>query len=337
MAAPKLHVRRSAVHGRGIFAAEAIAAGTRVIEYKGQRISSYESLRRSPDNLLRGHTFHFALADGSHIDGAVHGNRARWLNHACAPNCLAMEADGRVFIHALTDIGAGEELTYDYQLLSSRRFSPAQARVHPCDCGAAHCRGTLLVRRRATRHRAYAPLAPLPLAPGAARVLVQLRGGLGQNLVQMVAGQVLAHALTQAQGVEHSCEILVPNLQRPVRNNPPVQRRHSAAGLFDPNDLPALFPGLRWRQSPPGRGRKTYVFAQHRCASLGAAGRRGAPSCRALCATAGHRSVHAQHLWHCAAAHGGGGASLGAARLGCDRRLLAGGGAAPPAGKSAGS
>jgi hypothetical protein len=40
----------------------------------------------------------------------VVNDSARWLNHACAPNCDTVEDEGRIFIHTLRSIGAGEEL-----------------------------------------------------------------------------------------------------------------------------------------------------------------------------------------------------------------------------------
>lgn len=50
------------------------------------------------------------------IDGGRDGNSARWLNYTCAPNCKAIEMDGRVFINAVRDIQSGEELLIDYAL-----------------------------------------------------------------------------------------------------------------------------------------------------------------------------------------------------------------------------
>ena len=104
-------VRQSPVHGNGVFARRAIEAGERIIEYRGERISWDEATERAerrggPIN----HTFYFSLADGRVIDGGKRGNDARWINHACEPNCEAYEEEGRVFIHALRPIARGEEL-----------------------------------------------------------------------------------------------------------------------------------------------------------------------------------------------------------------------------------
>ena len=50
------------------------------------------------------HTFYFSLHDGRVIDGGRRGNDARWINHACSPNCEAYEDEGRVYIHAIHPI-----------------------------------------------------------------------------------------------------------------------------------------------------------------------------------------------------------------------------------------
>src|SRR5258706_5965656 len=145
MSSRRIAVRRSGVHGKGVLAVESIAAGDRLIEYKGERISWKEALRRHPhDPEEPNHTFYFALDSGRVIDGKVDGNSARWINHSCAPNCEAEEIDGHVYIHALRDIEAGEELFYDYGLVIDARQTKKLKREYECRCGARKCRGTML-------------------------------------------------------------------------------------------------------------------------------------------------------------------------------------------------
>ncbi len=145
MSSRRIVVRRSGVHGKGVFAVAPIATGERVVEYKGERISWKEALRRHPhDPSDPNHTFYFALEGGDVIDGKVDGNSARWINHACAPNCEAEENGGRVHIRALRDIAAGEELFYDYGLVIDAKLTRELKREYACHCGAATCRGTLL-------------------------------------------------------------------------------------------------------------------------------------------------------------------------------------------------
>ena len=146
----RIQVRKSGVHGKGVFAVQPIAKGEAIIEYKGQIISWPEALRRHPhDPSDPNHTFYFSLDDGSQvIDAKVGGNAARWINHACQPNCKADENDGRVFIHALRALKPGEELFYDYGLVLDQRYTPKLKKEYGCRCGSRRCRQTLLAPKR---------------------------------------------------------------------------------------------------------------------------------------------------------------------------------------------
>jgi SET domain-containing protein len=148
---PRIVIRNSKVHGRGVYAARALRAGERIIEYKGERIGWKEADRRPPsDPDDPHHTFFFALSDGKTvIDAASGGNAARWINHSCEPNCETEETeDGRVFIQAVRDIRRGEELNYDYGLVIDGRITQQLKRDYACRCGARGCRGTMLDVRK---------------------------------------------------------------------------------------------------------------------------------------------------------------------------------------------
>ncbi len=149
----RIQVRKSGVHGKGVFALQAIAAGERLIEYTGEIITWPEALRRHPhDPKDPHHTFYFSLDDGSHvIDAKFGGNASRWINHACDPNCKADETDGRVFILALRDLSPGEELFYDYGLVIDERYTPKLKKEYECRCGAPNCRRTMLAPKRGRR------------------------------------------------------------------------------------------------------------------------------------------------------------------------------------------
>jgi SET domain-containing protein len=147
-------VRRSTIHGRGVFATETIARGDRIVEYKGQRASWDDAMARpdsDPDNPA--HTFLFELDDGRVIDARIRGNSARWINHSCAPNCTTFEEDGRVYIQAKRRIDPGEELTYDYKLLVDGPLTRKERAQYACRCGARKCRGTLLDPKQRPRKR----------------------------------------------------------------------------------------------------------------------------------------------------------------------------------------
>lgn len=145
----RLALRRSGIHGKGVFAREPIPAGTRLIEYRGERISSKEGDARYPyDPAVPYHTFLFEVDEDVVVDAGRGGNMARWINHSCAPNCDAVIERGRIFIESLRDIAAGEELTYDYNFVLEERHTPAAKRRFPCICGAPGCRGTMLAKKR---------------------------------------------------------------------------------------------------------------------------------------------------------------------------------------------
>jgi uncharacterized protein len=143
---PAYVVKISIVHGNGVFARRKILAGQRIIEYKGERISWEEALRRADKNKTPvSHTFFFTLSDGRVIDGGRRGNDARLINHSCEPNCEALEhADGRVYIYSLRDIERGEELSYYYALIYDGRHTAAVKRAFQCRCGAPSCTGVML-------------------------------------------------------------------------------------------------------------------------------------------------------------------------------------------------
>ncbi len=137
-----LIIRSSAIHAAGCYTTGPIRKGTQVVEYTGPRITKEiadEKYENSPTTYL------FGVGDGSTvIDG--HGT-AMFINHSCDPNCETEEIDGRVWIMAIRNIAAGEELTYDYYLYDG---DEDEAR---CNCGAENCRKSMYspeeIRRRA--------------------------------------------------------------------------------------------------------------------------------------------------------------------------------------------
>ena len=63
---------------------------------------------------------------------------AAFINHSCTPNCEPDEISGRVYVFALRNIKAGEELTYDYNLYDGELEDESI-----CHCKAKNCRGTM--------------------------------------------------------------------------------------------------------------------------------------------------------------------------------------------------
>jgi SET domain-containing protein len=148
----RITLRRSPIHGNGVFAVTDIPKGTELVEYRGRRMPPAAIDRKyagEPDN---GHTFLFTLNDDYVIDANVDGNIARWINHSCKPNCQAVieeDEDGdrrkdRVLIETIRPLRAGDELTYDYGIDVGERITPRLKQIWACRGGAPRCRGTLL-------------------------------------------------------------------------------------------------------------------------------------------------------------------------------------------------
>ncbi|CAR29342.1 ZYRO0G06446p [Zygosaccharomyces rouxii] len=136
---------RSTIHNWGLYALEPIAAKEMIIEYVGERIRQPVAEMREIRYLKSGigSSYLFRIDENTVIDATKKGGIARFINHCCEPSCTAkiIKVGGmkRIVIYALRDIGANEELTYDYKF---EREIDAEERL-PCLCGAPSCKGFL--------------------------------------------------------------------------------------------------------------------------------------------------------------------------------------------------
>ncbi|MGE0594515.1 MAG: SET domain-containing protein [Vicinamibacterales bacterium] len=111
---PKIIRRRSKLHGWGVFAREPINKNKRIVTYDGELIDHKESYTRETRYLDRGEIWCFTVNRRWVRDAHVGGNVARFINHACKPNCYSEVVGKTIWIRAARNIEAGEELTYDY-------------------------------------------------------------------------------------------------------------------------------------------------------------------------------------------------------------------------------
>jgi hypothetical protein len=124
----------SSIHGTGGYARVDIRVDARIVEYLGRRITKEESLRQCELE----NPYIFSISDEFDLDGNVDWNPARLLNHSCSPNAEAQCRDGRIWIVALRDIRAGEEVTFNYN------YDLQDYQEHPCCCGSADCVGYIV-------------------------------------------------------------------------------------------------------------------------------------------------------------------------------------------------
>jgi hypothetical protein len=153
-----LIIRSSAIHAAGCYTTTAVRKGDRVAEYTGRRISKDQADEIYADSPI---TYLFGLGDGSVV---IEGHcAAMFINHSCQGNCETSEEDGRVWITAIRNIAAGEEITYDYCLYDGDDDEAF------CNCGAKKCRGTMYSKEEIQRRKAAAKKAALKARKKAAK------------------------------------------------------------------------------------------------------------------------------------------------------------------------
>ncbi len=143
---PYIIVRKSKIHGTGVFASTDIPAVTRVIEYVGEKITKAEADRRYDIAWKKsqygtnenGVVYIFTLNKRYDIDGEVWWNTAKYINHSCDPNCDTDIIGGHIWIIAMRDIKKGEEISYNYG------YDFESYEDHPCRCGSPRCIGYIL-------------------------------------------------------------------------------------------------------------------------------------------------------------------------------------------------
>lgn len=108
----RMVVKPSPLAGDGVYAAEDIPWGRKIVEYRGAIITDKEAARRIAD----GATGIMKLGPDENIDGFDGGNGAAYINHGReAANCFLLREKDRVWIVAgVEGVKAGDELLYDY-------------------------------------------------------------------------------------------------------------------------------------------------------------------------------------------------------------------------------
>uniref|UniRef100_H3DC79 [histone H3]-lysine(4) N-methyltransferase n=1 Tax=Tetraodon nigroviridis TaxID=99883 RepID=H3DC79_TETNG len=135
-----VYLARSRIQGLGLYAAKDLEKHTMVIEYIGTVIRNEVANRREKiyESQNRG-IYMFRINNEQVIDATLTGGPARYVNHSCAPNCVAevvtFDKEDKIIIISSRRIPKGEELTYDYQF----DFEDDQHKI-PCHCGAWNCR-----------------------------------------------------------------------------------------------------------------------------------------------------------------------------------------------------
>ena len=140
-------VKRSKIHGTGVFATQKIPKNTDIIQYVGEKISKKEGDRRSSlrikkflNSKITGSVYIFELNKKFDIDGSPLYNKARYINHSCEPNCEVNIKNNQIWISSIKKINTGDELSYDY----GYEFDKDDYKDHICKCGEKKCIGYII-------------------------------------------------------------------------------------------------------------------------------------------------------------------------------------------------
>jgi|TARA_B100001540_G_scaffold317586_1_gene351412 SET domain-containing protein len=124
--------------GLGLYAAQNIKKGTKIINYIGKIITKKQTEQSQKyDNAKP--IYLFNLNNRYDLDGDYSFNTARLINHSCSNNC---EYDGKglkLWVTAIRDIKKGEELTCDYGFSYDEDY-----KQFPCNCGSKNCCGYIV-------------------------------------------------------------------------------------------------------------------------------------------------------------------------------------------------
>tara|TARA_Y100001936_G_C15990483_1_gene622049 strand:- start:830 stop:1279 length:450 start_codon:yes stop_codon:yes gene_type:complete len=131
-------IKKSKIDKNGLYANQNIKKGVRIIEYKGKIISTKKSETCSKFDNDKA-IYLFNINKRYDLDGDFKFNIARLINHSCDPNCEVFGKGLKVWVYAMRDIKAGEELSYDYGFSFDKDF-----KNYPCKCKSKNCVGYIV-------------------------------------------------------------------------------------------------------------------------------------------------------------------------------------------------
>ncbi|MCF7871957.1 SET domain-containing protein-lysine N-methyltransferase [Candidatus Woesearchaeota archaeon] len=144
-----IKIKKSKVHGTGVYAIKDIPKNTKIIEYLGEKITKKESDKRATNQIKKheknkkenGAVYIFELNKTHDIDGNVPWNTAKYINHACETNAETINENGHIWIISTKKIKKGEEIHYNYG------YDIENFEDHPCNCGSKKCIGYIVAEK----------------------------------------------------------------------------------------------------------------------------------------------------------------------------------------------
>ena len=130
---PKAKVKKSPIHGKGLFAIEPISRGEMVC-VKGGYVFDGRTLNRIKNRVgpaeiqIAGDLYIGTMSLDENAGGMI------FSNHSCDPN---IGVHGQIVFVAMRDIISGEELTHDWAMTDDDNYELK------CNCGSRKCRGVI--------------------------------------------------------------------------------------------------------------------------------------------------------------------------------------------------
>jgi SET domain-containing protein len=125
---PRAELREAGRKGKGIFATAPIARGETVAAWGGQ-VFDREAFGRL-DEERRSHSLQ--IDSGLYLVSPVDLEPADFANHSCEPNAGIL---GNAILVAMADIGADEEICFDYAMCDADDYDE-----FVCECATPSCR-----------------------------------------------------------------------------------------------------------------------------------------------------------------------------------------------------
>ena len=136
---PRIEIRQSPIHGKGMFATAPIKQGEVVNIWGGTLLLTEEDFRGRGVEEWRAKGYIWGtIGEGLYLAmmlGAGKEDLTNFINHSCDPNVWMQD---EVTLAARRTLAMGEELTIDYAMIEG---SEDWVNIRECHCGSELCRG----------------------------------------------------------------------------------------------------------------------------------------------------------------------------------------------------
>lgn len=124
----RVEVRKSKIHGKGLFVKNRLSKGDFVAYIKGNISTVKKQLLYTKEEALMNSDW-VGISMTYWIDPDL---PFKYLNHSCDPSC---GIKGKRSLYALRDLNIGDEITIDYSTIEGNPYWKMD-----CNCGSSKCR-----------------------------------------------------------------------------------------------------------------------------------------------------------------------------------------------------